>query len=56
MISDLDGANLRAYLAAHGGRTSFRATSTSDPHEIQTGRSGVITASRPPARRTSTTG
>jgi minor extracellular serine protease Vpr len=44
MISDLDGANLRAYLAAHGGRTSFRATSTSDPHEIQTGRSGVITS------------
>jgi minor extracellular serine protease Vpr len=44
MISDLDGANLRAYLAAHGGRTIFRATSLSDPHEIQTGRSGVITS------------
>jgi minor extracellular serine protease Vpr len=44
MISDLDGANLRAFLAAHGGRTTFRATSPSDPHEIQTGRSGIITS------------
>src|SRR4029453_5715397 len=44
MISGPDGANLRPYLAAHGGRTSFRATSPSDPHEIQTGRSGVITS------------
>ncbi len=44
MISDLDGANLRAYLAAHGGRTTFRATSPSDPREIQTGRSGIITS------------
>jgi hypothetical protein len=44
MISDLDGANLRAYLAAHGGRTTFRATALSDPREIQTGRSGVITS------------
>jgi minor extracellular serine protease Vpr len=44
MISDLDGANLRAFLAAHGGRTTFRATSPSDPREIQTGRSGIITS------------
>jgi subtilisin family serine protease len=44
MISDLDGANLRAYLAAHGGRATFRATSPSDPHEIQAGRSGIITS------------
>jgi subtilisin family serine protease len=44
MISDLDGANLRAYLAAHGGRTTFRATALNDPREIQTGRSGVITS------------
>jgi subtilisin family serine protease len=44
MISDLDGANLRAYLTSHGGRTAFRATSVSSPQEIQTGRSGVITS------------
>ncbi len=44
MISDLDGANLRAYLAAHAGRTTFAATAVSDPKEIQTGRSGVITS------------
>ncbi|MDX6507786.1 MAG: minor extracellular serine protease Vpr [Gaiellaceae bacterium] len=44
MISDLDGANLRAYMAAHGGRTTFRATAVNDPREIQTGRSGVITS------------
>jgi minor extracellular serine protease Vpr len=44
MIADLDGAHLRAYMAAHGGRTTFRATSLSDPREIQTGRSGVITS------------
>jgi minor extracellular serine protease Vpr len=44
MISDLDGTTLRAYLAAHGGRATFRATSTTDPREIQTGRSGVITS------------
>ena len=44
MISDLDGANLRAYLATQGGRTTFKATALSDPKEIQTGRSGVITS------------
>ncbi|HSC51517.1 MAG TPA: S8 family serine peptidase [Gaiellaceae bacterium] len=44
MISDLDGADLRAYLGSHGGRTTFTATATSDPKEIQTGRSGIITS------------
>jgi subtilisin family serine protease len=44
MVSDLEGATLRAYLAAHSGRTTFRATGLSDPREIQTGRSGVITS------------
>ncbi len=44
MISDLDGATLRAYLAAHGGRTTFRATSEQDPKETQTGRSGIVTS------------
>ena len=44
MISDLDGANLRAFLDAHGGRTTFRATSSSNPLEIQTGRSGIVTS------------
>ena len=42
MISDLDGANLRAYLASQGGRTTFRATAVSDPREVGTGRSGVV--------------
>jgi minor extracellular serine protease Vpr len=44
MISDLDGANLRGFLDAHGGRATFRATSTNDPREIQTGRSGIVTS------------
>jgi subtilisin family serine protease len=44
MISDLDGANLRAYMDAHGGRTTFRSSSDQDPHEIQTGRSGIVTS------------
>ena len=44
MISDLDGANLRAFADAHGGRTTFRVTGEADPREIQTGRSGVITS------------
>jgi minor extracellular serine protease Vpr len=44
MISDLDGADLRAYLASHGGRTTFRATPAGQPNEIGTGRSGVITS------------
>ena len=42
MISDLDGANLRAYAAAHGGQASIRVTS--DIRELQTNRSGVITS------------
>ena len=44
MVSDLDGANLRAYLAGQGGRTTFRSSAVSDPKEIQTGRSGIITS------------
>jgi minor extracellular serine protease Vpr len=44
MVSDLDGANLRAFMDAHGGRTTFRSSSEQDPHEIQTGRSGAITS------------
>jgi subtilisin family serine protease len=42
MISDLDGQQLRAFLAANGGRTSIRVSS--DIKEIQTNRSGVITS------------
>ncbi len=42
MISDLDGQQLRAFLAANGGRASIRVTS--DIQEIQTNRSGVITS------------
>jgi len=44
MISDLDGANLRAFMDARGGRTTFRVSGELDPREIQTGRSGVITS------------
>jgi len=44
MISDLDGANLRAFLDAHGGRATFRATPSNNPLELQTGRSGIITS------------
>ncbi|MGZ4257084.1 MAG: S8 family serine peptidase [Gaiellaceae bacterium] len=44
MVSDLDGANLRAFLDAHGGRTTFRATGQNNPLEIQTGRSGIVTS------------
>jgi len=44
MVSDLDGARLRAYMAAQGGRTTFRATDVDNPQEIQTGRSGMITS------------
>ena len=44
MISDLDGANIRAFMAANGGRATFRVSGELTPHEIQTGRSGVITS------------
>jgi hypothetical protein len=44
IISDLDGATLRAFADANGGRTTFRVSSETDPREIQTGRSGVITS------------
>jgi minor extracellular serine protease Vpr len=44
MISDLDGANLRAFMAGSGGRTTFRVSSERDPRETPTGRSGIITS------------
>src|SRR6185503_1074832 len=44
MVSDLDVANLRTYMAGQGGRTTFRSSALSDPKEIDTGRSGIITS------------
>jgi minor extracellular serine protease Vpr len=41
-IANLDTARLRAYLAAHGGRTQIRVGR--DHLELETGRSGVITS------------
>jgi minor extracellular serine protease Vpr len=40
MISDLDGARLRAYMSQTGGRTTIR--SELNPAEIVTGRSGIV--------------
>ncbi len=42
MISDLDGAVLRTYLALEGGRALVRIGG--DPQELTTGRSGVVTS------------
>jgi len=42
MIANLDGDNLRAYMAMHGGRTTIRVGSS--PLELETGRSGVVTS------------
>jgi len=42
MISDLDGAHLRAYLDANGGQASIRVTSGIE--EIPTDRGGIITS------------
>jgi minor extracellular serine protease Vpr len=42
MISDLDGRQLRAYLAANGGRAAIRVTS--GIQEIPTNRGGIITS------------
>jgi hypothetical protein len=42
MIANLDGDHLRAYMAAHGGRTTIRVGQL--PLELETGRSGVITS------------
>ncbi|MFL5953564.1 MAG: S8 family serine peptidase [Gaiellaceae bacterium] len=42
MISDLDGKQLRAFLAGQGGQATIRVSS--GIQEIQTGRSGVITS------------
>jgi minor extracellular serine protease Vpr len=44
MVSDLDGAALRAYADAQGGRTTFRVTSEQSPLELPTGRSGIVTS------------
>jgi minor extracellular serine protease Vpr len=41
MVADLDGARLRTFLAAHGGRGSVRLLSA--PRLVETGRSGIIT-------------
>jgi subtilisin family serine protease len=42
MISDLDGQNLRTYLAQNGGAATIRVSSGIE--EIPTGRSGVVTS------------
>ena len=42
MVSDLDGARLRDYLAATGGRTTIRIGRQWD--RIETGRSGIVTS------------
>ncbi|HET8949730.1 MAG TPA: S8 family serine peptidase [Solirubrobacteraceae bacterium] len=42
MIADLDGQQLRAFLAARGGRTTARIGR--DPRELATGRNGVVTS------------
>jgi minor extracellular serine protease Vpr len=42
MVSDLDGARLRAYLDSKGGRAPIRFTKAFN--ELNTGRSGVITS------------
>jgi len=42
MVSDLDGARLRAYLDAKGGRSTIRFNKAFN--ELNTGRSGIITS------------
>jgi minor extracellular serine protease Vpr len=42
MIANLDGDDLRAYMAGHGGRTTIRVGSS--VLELETGRSGIITS------------
>src|SRR5919108_678635 len=42
MISDLDGANLRAYLAGTGGRAAVRIGN--DPVDVENGRGDVMTS------------
>ena len=42
MISDLDGQQLRAFLAGRSGRTTVRIGK--DPRELVTGRGGVVTS------------
>jgi minor extracellular serine protease Vpr len=42
MLSNLDGRQVVAFMAAHGGRTTIRVGRT--PPELETGRSGIITS------------
>ena len=42
MIANLDGARLRDFMAAHGGRTTIRVGR--EPLDLETGRSGVVTS------------
>jgi minor extracellular serine protease Vpr len=42
MVADLDGQQLRAFLASRSGRTTVRIGR--DPRELVTGRSGVVTS------------
>jgi len=42
MVSDLDGAQLRAYISARGGRTGVRIGR--EPLRLETGRSGIVTS------------
>ena len=42
MISDLDGATMRAFMAENGGQAAIRVSSSIE--EIPTGRSGIITS------------
>jgi subtilisin family serine protease len=42
MIADLDGANLRDYLDAHGGHATIRYSA--DVKMVETGRSGMVTS------------
>ena len=42
MVADLEGERLRAAMAASGGRATIQVGS--DPEQIQTGRSGIVTS------------
>ena len=42
MIADLDGQQLRAFLAGRGGRTTVRIGN--GPQDLTTGRSGIVTS------------
>jgi hypothetical protein len=53
MVSDLDGARLRAYLDSKGGRATVRFVRAFD--QLNTGRSGVVTSFSSAAPPTSDT-